>query len=347
MRAAVLHGPEDLRVEEVAKPAAPGHGELTIAVHRCGLCGTDLHEYSHGGPMTPLTSAHPWSGHAGPTIIGHEFMGTVSRAGTGTGLTEGSRIVAGAGQWCGQCASCRAGRTNLCEHYFTYGLSTNGGMAGYVTVPEAMCVAVPDGCSDDNAVLAQPVAIAMHALDRAAPPAGSEILVVGAGAVGALLVAAAADAGLDVHVVDLDAERLSAAEQLGATVTGLIEPGEQVSPFRGIGTVFETSGSSAGLGLALTAAARGGRIVAVGLPARPVEFDSRQAVVSEIDVITSSAHVCRRDLPAAVSLLSRRALHEVIVAQVIGLDGIVSDGLSRMASGAVKGKTVVDVLAAA
>ncbi len=351
MKAAVLYGPGDLRVEEVAEPPAPGPGEVTIAVHRCGLCGTDLHEFSHGGPMTPLTAAHPWSGHAGPTVIGHEFLGTVSQAGTGTSLSEGDRVVAGAGQWCGRCAPCRAGRTNLCEHYFTYGLSTHGGMARHVTVPEAMCVAVPDTCGDDNAVLAQPVAIAMHALDRAAPPAGSEILVVGAGAVGALLIAAAADAGLAVHVVDLDAGRLDAASRLGATATGLIETGSagtggRTSPFRGIGTVFETSGSAAGLGLALTAAGPGGRIVAVGLPARPVEFDSRTAVVSEVDVITSSAHVCQRDLPAAVGLLSRKVLHEVIVAQVIALDRIVSDGLSRMAAGAVRGKTVVDVRAA-
>jgi (R,R)-butanediol dehydrogenase/meso-butanediol dehydrogenase/diacetyl reductase len=345
MRAGVLYGPKDLRVEEVAEPPAPGVGEVTIAVHRCGLCGTDLHEFSYGGPMTPLAAAHPWSGHAGPTVIGHEFMGTVSRAGARTSLSEGDRVVAGAGRWCGGCAPCRTGRTNLCEHYFTYGLSTHGGMASFVTVPEVMCVPVPDNCTDGNAVLAQPVAIAMHALDRAAPPAGSAVLVVGAGAVGALLVAAAADAGLAVHVVDLDAGRLDAARRLGATATGLIEPAVGTSPFRGISTVFETSGSAAGLGLALTAAAPGGRIVAVGLPARPVEFDSRTAVVSEVDVITSSAHVCQRDLPAAVGLLSRRRLDEVIVAQVIGLDRIVSDGLARMASGAVRGKTVVDVLA--
>ena len=346
MRAAVLYGPNDLRVKEVAEPSAPGPGEVTIAVHRCGLCGTDLHEFLHGGPMTPLTAAHPWSGHSGPTVIGHEFVGTVSRAGSGTALTEGDRVVAGAGQWCGHCAPCRAGRTNLCEHYFTYGLSTHGGMAAFVTVPEAMCVTVPGNCPDDSAVLAQPVAIAMHALDRAAPPAGSEVLVVGAGAIGALLVAAAADAGLAVHVVDLDTERLEAAKQLGATATGPIENDGQAAPFSGISTVFETSGSAAGLGLALTATAPGGRVVAVGLPARPVEFDSRKAVVSEVDMITSSAHVCRRDLPAAVGLLSRRALHEVIVAQVIKLDRIVGDGFNRMASGAVKGKTVVDVLAA-
>src|SRR5437879_1074055 len=138
MKAAVLHGPEDLRIEDVPEPVDPGPGEVTIAVHRCGVCGTDAHEYRHGGPMTPLAKPHPWSSHVGPTVIGHEFMGTVARAGPAAGFGEGTRVVAGAGRWCGQCPACHAGRTNLCHRYFTYGLSTHGGMAQYVTVPAAM-----------------------------------------------------------------------------------------------------------------------------------------------------------------------------------------------------------------
>jgi (R,R)-butanediol dehydrogenase/meso-butanediol dehydrogenase/diacetyl reductase len=95
--------------------------------------------------------------------------------------------------------------------------------------------------------------------------------------------------------------------------------------------------------MAMASVARGGRIVGVGLPSRPVEFDSRQAVVSEIDVVTSSAHVCRRDLPKAVDLLTRRPLSREIVAQTVPIDRIVIDALAPMAAGAIKGKSVVDV----
>ncbi|HWD03423.1 MAG TPA: alcohol dehydrogenase catalytic domain-containing protein [Amycolatopsis sp.] len=336
MKAAVLHGPGDLRVEDVREPRDPGPDEVTIAVQRCGLCGTDAHEYTHGGPMTPLKTPHPGSGHSGPTIIGHEFMGTVSRAGAEAGFGEGDRVVAGAGQWCGDCAACQAGRTNLCRRYFTYGLSTHGGMAEYVTVPAAMCVAVPESCPADNAVLAQPISIAMHALDRAQAPAGGEVLVIGAGGVGALLVAAAADRGLAVHVADLDPARLRAAERLGAASTELIEPGAETTSFTGLDRVFETSGSTSGLRLALDATAPGARIVAVGLPGRPVEFDVRAAVVSEKDIVTSCAHVCRRDLPMAVDLLSRHDLRREIVAQVLPLSEI-HKGLTS------PGKTVIDI----
>src|SRR3989442_11076455 len=119
-------------------------------------------------------------------------MGTVVAAGANAGLQPGQRVVAGAGRWCDDCPACAAGRTTLCERYFTYGLSTHGGMAERITVPAAMCVAVPDGCDDANAVLAQPVAIAMHAVDRSGIEPGSDILVIGAGGVGALPVAPAA-----------------------------------------------------------------------------------------------------------------------------------------------------------
>jgi (R,R)-butanediol dehydrogenase/meso-butanediol dehydrogenase/diacetyl reductase len=342
VKAAVLHGARDLRVLDMPDPASPGPGEVTIGVTRCGICGTDAHEYASGGPMTPLREAHPWSGHAGPTIIGHEFTGVIVQAGQGTGeLIPGVRVVAGAGRWCGECDPCVAGRTNLCARYYTYGLSTHGGMAEFVTVPVAMCVAVPDACSDARAVLAQPVAIALHAIDRADPPPGSEVLVLGAGGIGALIVAAAAECGLRVLVADLDPARLDAAVALGAEATHLIDPAEPVLPFRGLATVIEASGSGGGLGLALSATRPGGRVVGVGLPGRPVEFDLRQAVVAEIDLVTSSAHVCRRDLPRAVKLLTGRPVDEVVVDRVVTLSELVPQGLEPMAAGQARGKVVV------
>ncbi|MCI2422342.1 alcohol dehydrogenase catalytic domain-containing protein [Saccharopolyspora sp. K220] len=337
MKAAVLHGPHDLRLEEVPDPPDPSPDEVTIAVHRCGLCGTDAHEYARGGPMTPLHDPHPWSGHVGPTIIGHEFMGTVARAGSAAGFGEGDRVVAGAGRWCGNCPACHTGRTNLCHRYFTYGLNTHGGMAEYVTVPAAMCVRLPDSCPDDNAVLAQPVSIAMHALDRARVPDRGEVLVIGAGGVGALLVAAAADRGLTVHAADLDPARLAAARRLGAATTQLVDSQAGTTLLSGLDTVFETSGAASGLRLALQATTPGGRIVAVGLPNRPAEFNVRAAVVSEKDILSSSAHVCRRDLPKAVDLLARHDLRAEIVARVLPLDQV-HNGLEGT------GKTVIDIL---
>jgi (R,R)-butanediol dehydrogenase/meso-butanediol dehydrogenase/diacetyl reductase len=282
MKAVMLHGLGDVRLEDVPEPGPPQPDEVTIKVARCGICGTDAHEFAHGGPMTPLTRRHPGSGHIGPTVIGHEFTGTVVAVGAhASGFAEGSRVVAGAGRWCGTCAACRAGRTNLCVRYCTYGLNMHGGMTEYINVPAAMCVPVPDNCPDASAVLAQPLAIAIHAVDRsAAAPRGRP-------------------------------RRLRGVRHGG-------------------GASARASGISPG-----------GRVVAVGLPAAPVPVELRAAVVSEVDIVSSSAHVCRQDLPKAIYLLAARRIDEVLVAQVVGMDVLVDGGLAEVAAGGVRGKTIV------
>ena len=113
---------------------------MRLRVLRGALCGTDAGEYAYGPIMVPLTWRHPASGHEGPTIIGHEFVGAVEAVGSGVdALAVGDRVVPGAGMWCGACAWCRAGRTNLCADYYTLGLNAHGGLAEQVNVPARMC----------------------------------------------------------------------------------------------------------------------------------------------------------------------------------------------------------------
>lgn len=347
MKAARYHGPGDVRVEQTADPAGPGPGEVVIRVTRCGICGTDGHEYAHGPAMIPLRERHRASGHAGPMIIGHEFTGVVAAAGEGASPPAGTRVVAGAGRWCGACGPCLAGRTNLCHDYYTYGLQADGGLAGYVTVPAEMCVAVPDDCDDDNAVLAQPMAIAMHALSRGNATAGAPVVVIGAGGIGSLLIAAATARDMPVHVLDLDEQRLESARELGAVTAA--RPGDAgLAAVRGLGRtgaplVIEASGSAGGMRSALAIAGTGGRIVMLGLPGGDVALAVRQAVIREIDLVSSSAHVCRTDVPAAVAALTRRPVARQIVDRTVGLDEIVPRGLAPLAAGELTGKAVIAV----
>jgi len=343
MRAARLYGAGDLRVEDVPAPSAPGAGEVLIRVSHCGICGTDAHEWAHGGPMTPLHTPHPASGHVGPMITGHEFTGTVAAAGDdATAELVGRRVVCGAGVSCGECRDCRRGRTNLCEHYYTYGLSRDGGMAEYVVVPAAICVTVPESCPPERAALAQPLAIAMHALSRADLDHARDAVVVGAGGIGALVIAALADRPLRVVVADLSRERLDAALALGADEVVLVGRDGPERPVEA-DVAFETSGSEPGFGLALDSVRRGGQVVVLGLPNRPLAVNTRRAVVEEIDLISSSAHVCREDLPAAVDLLSRREIDSTIVADIVPLDDLVARGLAPLAEGRAGGKILVAV----
>src|SRR3954469_16130041 len=116
MRAAVFHGPGDVRVEERDAPPPPGPGVLVGDVLRASLCGTDAAEYDHGPVLVALDTA-------GPLVLGHEFVGRVAAVGEGVaGFAPGDRVVSGAGVACGICDRCREGRTNLCDAYYTVGL---------------------------------------------------------------------------------------------------------------------------------------------------------------------------------------------------------------------------------
>src|SRR6266571_234147 len=209
MRAAVFHGARNVRVEEVADPSPALPGEVVLKVIRAAICGTDAAEWDHGPVL-----CRPG------VVLGHEFVGRVVGLGNGvTGLRVGDRVVSGAGISCGQCAWCLRGRTNLCAEYRTLGLQVDGGLAEYVTSPASICRSVPETCDDDAAAMAQPLAVALHALSRVAQRPDDAVAVIGAGGIGSFIVAGAAHAVVEGRVVaiDVDAPRLATASALGAT----------------------------------------------------------------------------------------------------------------------------------
>src|SRR6201985_3608800 len=192
MRAAVYHGAGDVRIEAASEPGEPGPGQVLIAPSMAAICGTDASEYAHGPHMIPLHAPHRGSGHVGPLILGHEFVGRVEALGDGVdGLAVGDRVVSGAGVSCGECAWCQAGRTNLCATYYTLGLSAPGGLAAKVISPARILVGVPDEVDDIGAAMAQPLAVAIHALDRGGVGPGLTVAVLGIGGIGGFLIRAA------------------------------------------------------------------------------------------------------------------------------------------------------------
>ncbi|NUR75726.1 MAG: alcohol dehydrogenase catalytic domain-containing protein, partial [Thermoleophilia bacterium] len=200
MKAAVFHGPRDVRIEDVAEPDSPRGGDLVLEVVRAAICGTDAAEWDHGPVL-----CRPG------VVLGHEFVGRVVGVGDDVdGVRIGDRVVSGAGISCGHCLWCRRGRTNLCAEYRTLGLQVNGGLAEYVTSPASICREVPEGCDDDAAAMAQPLAVALHALSRVALGREETVAVLGVGGIGSFIVAGAAHHATDGRVVavDLDAQRL-------------------------------------------------------------------------------------------------------------------------------------------
>jgi (R,R)-butanediol dehydrogenase/meso-butanediol dehydrogenase/diacetyl reductase len=353
MKAVVLHAAGDVRIEERPDAPAPGPGEVRLRVTRVGLCGTDASEYAAGPMMTPLKTRHPNSGVLGPVVLGHEFIGVVESTGPGSDrFTVGDRVAAGAGVWCGRCDWCERGQTTLCPSYWTYGLSADGALTRQVTVPEVMLHPVAPQVSDDNAALAQPLAVGLHALDRSRIRPGDVVVVHGVGAIGSFIIAGLKAAGAGAIVaVDIDDSRLETAAKLGAGVTvnaSSVDPLEVVRDLTGSAladVTIEASGVPDGLTRVQRLTRRGGTILLVGLPKGEVSFTAADLILREIDVMTTVAHVCDRNLPAALDLLARRDLASVLVERVVPLDRVVEDALIPMTDGTARGKLLVDTQA--
>jgi (R,R)-butanediol dehydrogenase/meso-butanediol dehydrogenase/diacetyl reductase len=338
MRAAVYHGPGDIRIESVADPDGPARGEVVIEVARAAICGTDSSEWAHG----PLL-ARP------PVVLGHEFVGRVVATGSAVdGIAIGERVVCGAGVSCGKCEWCRAGRTNLCADYSTIGLHRDGGLAEYVSSPARICLRVPESVSDEAAATAQPLAVALHAVRRSGVEQGQSCAVIGAGGIGAFIIAAAAARGASPLIaLDIDEDRLATALRLGADVAIDVRGQTIEQAIRsetggeGAQVVIESSGARDAPAAALAAARRGGRVLLVGLQSAPRELDLFSFTVREVDLVTTLAHVCDVDLPESLSLLASSDIADVVIDRVIELDDLVEQGIRPLAQGLARGKIVV------
>ena len=339
MRAAVFHGPRDVRIEDVPEPAAPGDGEVVLEVVRAAICGTDAAEWDHGPVL-----CRPG------VVLGHEFVGRVVDVGDGVaGLRAGDRVVSGAGISCGRCQWCRAGRTNLCVEYRTLGLQIDGGLAQYVSSPASICRHVPEGCSDDAAAMTQPLAVALHALSRVRLEAGETVAVLGVGGIGSFIVAGAAHraVGGRVVAVDIDAARLETATALGAGEAvdargrDLSELLLELTGGVGFDVVIEATGAPHAPGAAVAGTRPGGRVLLVGLHGAPRELALTPMILREVDVFTTVAHVCDSDIPAALELLTKTDVADVTVGPRISLEGLVEEGLRPLAERRATGKILV------
>ncbi|HEV7277407.1 MAG TPA: L-idonate 5-dehydrogenase [Devosiaceae bacterium] len=280
--AVTLFGAEDLRlVERPLAPLAPGMVRVRFGAG--GICGSDLHYFRHGRTGDFRV--------AEPLVLGHELAGeVVEAADAGSGISAGDRVAVNPSRWCGSCSYCREGRENLCENIYFMGSASKtphmqGGFAQFVDVTPAQCVRVPASVPFAAAALAEPLAVALHAVACAGDIRDRHVAVFGGGPIGLLVMMAARLAGAaSVTVADLAAKPLAFAAELGADrVLDLAARPEELRAVQaagGLDVVFEASGAPAGLASALATVRRGGRLVQVGnLPAGelPVAFNSVMA----------------------------------------------------------------------
>lgn len=275
MRAAVLHGIEDLRVEDVPEPS-PGPLEVKVRVAACGICGSDLHLFRGAGLRQATTPQ--------PLVLGHEFSGYVVEVGADVVSHQvGDTVAVRPTVSCGACGACAAGAENVCRGLRFYGVTPplNGGMAEYAVVPAANLHPLPPGLDVATAALAEPLAVGHHAVRRGAAQREHTVVVYGGGPIGIGVVLGLRAAGVgEVFLVEPSAVRRKAAAALGATrdawdpaATDVRAEVQRLTDGRGADVVFESSGHPAAFTDAQRVAARQGRVVIVAAYEQPVSFD--------------------------------------------------------------------------
>jgi 2-desacetyl-2-hydroxyethyl bacteriochlorophyllide A dehydrogenase len=208
VKAAVIKSVGEVVVESVDDPT-PGPRDVIVEVAACGLCGTDLHILQ--GEFAPTL----------PIVPGHEFAGTVVARGADVrDIREGDRVGVDPSLFCNECHYCRIGRNNLCERWSAIGVTVPGGAAEYCAAPAANCVVLPEAIQTRDATLIEPLSCAVHGYDVLSSQLGSHVLIYGAGTMGLMMLRLAQRTGVaSVDVIDVNADRLPRASQLGATTT--------------------------------------------------------------------------------------------------------------------------------
>jgi 2-desacetyl-2-hydroxyethyl bacteriochlorophyllide A dehydrogenase len=338
MPAAVYQSPGVITVED--RPVTPpGPGQVLVRVHHCGICGSDIHQLRDGWGFKP------------GAVAGHEWTGTI--VGKGDDVTTwsiGERVVGGPSPKCGKCRRCIEGKPSQCEN--RSGLiteSSDGAFAEFILVRAAAVVRVPDGLSARHAALAEPLAVALHGITRSGIAAGDRAMVIGAGPIGALTVAALRTMGIEhITVVEPSAGRQALARAIGAT--DVIDPSEletfpswepeRISS-RAVHVVLECSGHKDAIEAGFHQLRRGGVLVMVGAGIAHPTFDPNRMILNELQICGSFVY----DLGGferALDLLASGALPNdlLIDPEDVPLNGV-ADALDALATGRIAGKVMV------
>jgi len=257
----------------------PEADELLLQVEYCGICGTDLH------------AAQP-DYHDG-TVMGHEFSGTVLEAGRDvTGLREGDRVVVNPnGDWCGHCAQCAKGATNMCRNLWpnVIGLSRPGGLAARVAVRARTVHKLPDSVNLASAALVEPLAVALRTVRKSGFTIGEDAIVFGAGPIGLLVTTLLRAAGAaNVTVVELSparrelALRQGASEALDPAVLPVAERFDD--PDAAPAFAFECTGIAELVGQAAHVIRPRGTLTVTGFSRRPPSFEAADLLFKEVTI---------------------------------------------------------------
>ncbi len=343
MKAAVLRGIRKIAIEDIPVPE-PAQGEARVRVTSVGVCGSDVHYYVNGRIGDAVVKPGQ--------IIGHEFAGVVEKLGPGVTEPEpGTRVAVEPGINCGLCEPCQTGRPNQCPNVLFYGTPpVQGAFTEYVCHPAGLLFPVPDGLTDEDAAMLEPLGIGIHVVRRTTVDLGDSVAILGCGPIGLVTLMCARAAGASrVFVTDPRKYRLEYAKRLGAEAVMSPEDGvvaswlKDLTGGRGVVAAFECAGEQSTVTECVEGARVGGRVGLVGIPrVDEISIPIHVARRKELDMINT-----RRSRFAIKTGLAMAEAKQVdlrtLVTHRFGLDGIAGalDLLDEYADGVVKAMITV------
>jgi (R,R)-butanediol dehydrogenase / meso-butanediol dehydrogenase / diacetyl reductase len=341
MRALRFHGARKLSVEDVPEPGPLGPGEVLLRPLMCGICGTDLHEYTSGPIVTP-SEPHPLTGSVLPQILGHEFSAEVVAVGSEVRRVRvGDRVSAMPLVYCGRCDYCRRGLQHLCVTMACTGLSADwGGIAELATLEEYQVFGIPDAVSDEQGALIEPCAVAAYGVSRGPVRPGDSVLIAGCGPIGAFaaLCAAAAGAG-SIYITEPNesrreqAERLDLGEVLDPAATDVAAELHERTDGLGVDIAIECAGFGDAFRACAESVRRRGTVVQIGLHVRRCEVDPMLWALNDLKIVGSWCYGVNDWPRVAAQIASGRLPVERIVTGRLAMDEAES-GFERLSSGA-------------
>ena len=287
MRALVLERQRELSLRDIDLPVTPGPGEVKIKIHTVGICGSDVHYYTHGkiGPFVVRE----------PMVLGHEASGTVVEVGTGvTGLKPGDRVCMEPGIPDPNSRASKLGIYNVDPSVIFWATPPiHGCLTPYVIHPASFTYKLPETVSFAEAAMVEPFAVGLQAASKARIAPGDLAVVIGAGPIGIMVALAALAGGCSrVIISDLQPQKLAIAGRYPGIVTvditreKLADVVARESDGWGADVVFEASGSPKAYGGIFSLPRPGGCLVIVGMPVEPIDFDVVSAAAKEIRIET-------------------------------------------------------------
>ena len=274
---------------------------------------------------------------SGPRILGHEAAGVVEALGEGvTSIQVGTRVAIENIRTCGVCFFCSKGTSQLCDNGRNFGFTDDGGLAEYGVWPADLCIPLPDNVTNEEAPLAEPTSVAVHAVENANITTGSSTAIIGCGVVGLATLQVLKAAGTTVIAIDPREQSLAIAKEVGATEilnptkTDPAQALPELTNGHGPDVIIETAGAP---GTALNAAQwvrKGGRAVIVGFSHQDQTLNFGRAHQGEKTVIASSA-TSTGGYKKAVELIARGAVNvKPLISDLVPLNRGIQDGFERM-----------------